>query len=120
MLGDKRTLQVLLWALMPIWSLRETIPLPYVMAFLTVALDEGKSIGAYAKELNATRFTMGRCMSSIGEHGRNGRAGLGLVTIKRPQGRPNPTEVFLTHKGREVAGQVLHRLRRLRKSYVLN
>jgi hypothetical protein len=40
--NDKRTIQVLLWALKPIANLRRSIPLPYALTFLTVALQEGK------------------------------------------------------------------------------
>ena len=50
-------------------------------------------------------------MQWIGDKARNGMPGLGLVTIKRTQGYPTRTEVFLTDKGRAIAAQVFQGLR---------
>ena len=109
---DKRVIQTLLSALRPLSSLRRSIPLPYALTFLTVALDEGKPVGVYAREMDFNRWVMSRYLQCIGDRGRNGEAGLGLVTIKRIQGYPTRTEVFLTDKGRAVAAQVFRNLRR--------
>jgi hypothetical protein len=111
--SDKRVVQALLWALKPLSNLRRSIPLPYAVTFLTVALEEGKPVGAYAPELDFNRYVMSRYMQCIGDKARNGSAGLGLVTIKRTKGYPSRTEVFLTEKGRAVAAQVFGNLRRL-------
>ena len=97
-------------------NLRRSIPLPYAITFLTVALEEGKPVGAYARELDFNRYVMSRYMQCIGEKSRNGGPGLGLVTIKRTTGYPTRTEVFLTEKGRAVAAQVFDNLRRLSRS----
>jgi hypothetical protein len=110
---DKRVIQTLLWALKPLSNLRRSIPLPYAITFLTVALEEGKPVGAYARELDFNRWVMTRYLQCIGDKARNGNAGLGLVTIKRTKGYPTRTEVFLTEKGRAVAAQVFGNLRRL-------
>ena len=109
--SDKRVVQALLWALKPLSNLRRSIPLPYAVTFLTVALEEGKPVGAYARELNFNRYVMSRYMQCIGDKARNGNAGLGLVTIKRTRGYPTRTEVFLTDKGRALAAQVFQGLR---------
>jgi hypothetical protein len=111
--SDKRVVQILLWALKPLSNLRRSIPLPYAITFLTVALEEGKPVGAYARELDFNRYVMSRYMQCIGDKARNGSTGLGLVTIKRTKGYPSRTEVFLTEKGRAVAAQVFGNLRRL-------
>jgi hypothetical protein len=111
--SDKRVVQTLLWALKPLSNLRRSIPLPYAITFLTVALEEGKPVGAYARELDFNRYVMSRYMQCIGDKARNGSTGLGLVTIKRTKGYPSRTEVFLTEKGRAVASQVFGNLRRL-------
>jgi len=111
--SDKRVVQTLLWALKPLSNLRRSIPLPYAITFLTVALEEGKPVGAYARELDFNRYVMSRYMQCIGDKARNGSTGLGLVTIKRTKGYPSRTEVFLTEKGRAVAAQVFGNLRRL-------
>jgi hypothetical protein len=108
---DKRVIQSLLSALKPLSSLRRSIPLPYALTFLTVALDEGKPVGVYAREMDFNRWVMSRYLQCIGDRGRNGEAGLGLVTIKRIRGYPTRTEVFLTDKGRALAAQVFQGLR---------
>jgi hypothetical protein len=113
---DKRVVQTLLWALKPFSNLRRSIPLPYAITFLTVALEEGKPVGAYARDLDFNRYVMSRYMQCIGEKSRSGGPGLGLVTIKRTTGYPTRTEVFLTEKGRAVAAQVFDNLRRLSRS----
>jgi hypothetical protein len=115
-LSDKRVIQTLLWALKPLANLRRTIPLQYALTFLTVALDEGKPVGTYAREMDVNRWVMTRIMQSIGDKARSGGVGLGLVTIKRTTGYPTRTEVFLTEKGRAVAAQVFENLRRLSRS----
>jgi hypothetical protein len=111
--SDKRVVQTLLWALKPLSNLRRSIPLPYAITFLTVALEEGRPVGAYARDLDLNRYVMSRYMQCIGEKSRNGGPGLGLVTIKRTRGYPTRTEVFLTEKGRAVAAHVFENLRRL-------
>jgi hypothetical protein len=114
---DKRVVQTLLWALKPLANLRRSIPLPYAITFLTVALEEGKPVGAYARELDFNRYVMSRYMQCIGEKSRSGGPGLGLVTVKRTTGYPTRTEVFLTEKGRKVADQVFSQMaRRARRS----
>jgi DNA-binding MarR family transcriptional regulator len=110
---DERVTQALLWALKTFDSLGRTVPLSYVIAFLTVALKEGNPIGAYARELNCDRFVMTRYIQCIGDKGRHGNPGLGLVTVKRTVTSPVRTEVYLTDKGRAVAEQVFSNLRRL-------
>ncbi len=111
--SDERVTQTLLWALKVFDSLNRTFPLSYAIAFLTVALDEGKPIGAYAHDLACDRFVMTRLIQAIGDKGRHGLPGLGLVVIKRIDSPPAKTAVFLTDKGRGVAQQVFGILRRL-------
>ena len=82
-----------------------------MLTFLTVALEEGKSVGAYARELNVNRFIMSRHIRCIGARARNGRPGLGLVTTRRIENYPARTAIFLTDKGRAVAAQVYRNLR---------
>jgi hypothetical protein len=109
--SDKRVIETLLSALKPFDDFRGSIPLPYVLTFLAVAREEGKPIGVYAREMDLHRFIMTRYIQCIGDRGRNGTRGLGLITVKRVRGYPNTTEVFLTAKGRAVAAQVLRNLR---------
>ena len=66
-------------------------------------------MGKYAKDLNMTRFATFKYLQSIGDRGRHNAPALGLVSIKR--GYREKTSVVLTDKGREVAAQVVGRLR---------
>jgi DNA-binding MarR family transcriptional regulator len=104
--GHKRAIQALLRGIKPLVDLSCSIPFPYVLTFLTVAVDEGKPVGAYAREMNVNRFLMSRYMRCIGARGRNGGPGLGLVTVKRTRKSSTKTAVFLTAKGREIAAQL--------------
>ena len=109
--GHKRAIQALLWAIKPLVNLSGSIPFPYVLTFLTVAMEEGKPVGAYARAMNISRFIMSRYIRCIGDRGRNGGVGLGLVTVKRTHTSSSRTAVFLTDKGRAIAAQVYSNLR---------
>jgi hypothetical protein len=107
---DRRAVQAVLSALEQLSDLRDRpIPLPFVVVFLSVVLNEGQSVGSYAKELEMSRYAMFKYIRSIGDRGRHNAAGLGLVTMKR--GYRVKTAVVLTDKGRAVAAEVFRRLR---------
>ena len=114
--SDKRVVQTLLWALKPLSNLRRSIPLPYAITFLTVALEEGKPVGAYARDLDFNRYVMSRYMQCIGDKARNGGPGLGLVTIKRTKGYPTQNRGFPNGKRPRCCCQVFENLRRLSRS----
>jgi hypothetical protein len=59
--------------------------------------------------LNMSRYAIYKYIRSLGDRGRHNALGLGLVTIKR--GYRVKTAVVLTDKGREVAAQVIGKLR---------
>ncbi len=110
--SDKRVIQTLLWALKPLTNLRGSIPLPYVTIFLMVALDEGKSVSAYARTLGVKdRRIMSRYLRVIGERARSGGPGLGLVTVEKHPSHSR-ARVLLTAKGRSVAQAILQQMRR--------
>jgi DNA-binding MarR family transcriptional regulator len=110
---DERINQTLLWALKPFDNLDRKVPVSYVIAFLAVALEEGKPIGAYARDLACDRFQMTRHIRSIGDKGRHSKEGLGLVTVKRSSTTPVRTAVYLSDKGRAIAQEVFGILRRV-------
>ena len=111
--SDRRAIQTLLSALTPISDLRDRpIPLPFAVVFLSVVLNEGQPVGRYATDLKMTRFAAFKYIQSLGDRGRHNAAALGLVTVKR--GYRERTSVVLTDKGREVARQVVSKLRRSR------
>jgi DNA-binding MarR family transcriptional regulator len=107
--SDRRAILTLLSALTPISDLRDRpIPLPFAVVFLAVVLNEGQP-GRYATDLKMTRFAAFKYLQSLGDRGNHNAPPLGLVTIKR--GYRTRTSVVLTDKGREVAAQVIGRLR---------
>ncbi len=112
---DKRAIQALLGALKPLSDIRGTrMPLSYVIVFLTVALDEGKSVGSYARALGIkNRLTMSRFLQHIGRKGRSGSDGLDLVTSKPDPSVYQGTQIFLTTKGRAIADHISRELGRL-------
>lgn len=104
--SEKGIIRALLLALKPLNDLRGSIPLPYVLTFLAVASEEGKPVSEYARKMDLHRFIMGRYLQCIGDRGRDGMPGLGLIKVNRTRGLPTRTEVVLTKKGRAVAAEV--------------
>lgn len=110
--NGKKAVQVLLWALKPLATLRGSIPLPYVTMFLMVALNEGKGVGAYARDLGMHRATASRYLKSMGNRNRKGGPGLGLVAAQPDPIHPRRRQITLTPKGRSVADSVFHQMRK--------
>jgi len=108
--SDRRVVEILLSALTLLSDLRDRpIPLPFAVVFLSVVLNDGRPAGNYARDLNMSRYAIYKYIRSLGDRGRHNALGLGLVTIKR--GYRVKTAVVLTDKGREVAAQVIGKLR---------
>jgi hypothetical protein len=109
---DKRAIQALLWALKPLANLRSSIPLPYATTFLMVAIDEGKSVNAYARAVGINRAMMHRYVRNIGDRARNGGPGLGLVRTEPHPTYSNRRQVLLTDKGRSLAKDIFRQMGR--------
>jgi len=110
--SDKRATEALLWALKPLTNLRGSIPLPFVITFLMVVLDEGKGVNSYARALGMHRAAVSRYLRDIGDRARNGGPGLGLVTVADHPTDPRRTQVFLTALGRSIAKEIFHQIRK--------
>lgn len=112
---DKRAIHALMRVLKPLSNIRGTrMPLSYVIVFLTVALDEGKSVSSYARALGIkNRLTMSRFLQHIGRKGSRGNPGLDLVTSKPDPSVHHGTQIFLTAKGRTIAEHISRELGRL-------
>jgi hypothetical protein len=108
---DKRVIETLTSALKPFNDFRGIVPLPCVLSFLALVREEGKPIGVYARKLDLERFIIGRYFQNLGNRGRHGTPGLGLVKVIRTRAHPFKTEVYLTAKGRALAAQVVQNLR---------
>lgn len=113
--GDRKAAQAFLWALKPLANLRKPMPLPSVIAFLLIALDEGNGVNAYARAFGIDRSIMSRTLHAIGERARSGGPGLGLITMKPHPLDQKRVQIFLTSKGRSVAKEIFRQLRKLGK-----
>jgi DNA-binding MarR family transcriptional regulator len=105
---EKKRLAAVLHALEPFRSIRHTLPMQYMYAFLLVALDEGLGVMEYAKQAGVAQSVMSRHLLDLGDRSRYGGPGYGLVTT-----RPDPLNlrrhrVTLTDKGWEVAHRIMH------------
>jgi DNA-binding MarR family transcriptional regulator len=116
--AHKTAVQTLLWALNPFLDLRRSrsIPLPFATTFLMVAIDEGKGVNAYARDVGIHRSIMSRYLRDIGARARNGGPGLGLVSVEQHPDDPVRTQVFLTAKGRVIAHKVFSQLQKLSRT----
>ncbi|MGC1777280.1 MAG: MarR family winged helix-turn-helix transcriptional regulator [Xanthobacteraceae bacterium] len=112
--SDRRIAQAFLWALKPLTNLRRPVPLPSMIAFLMVALDEGQGVTTYARGAGIDHASMSRILHSIGDRGRNGSHGLGLIRIERRLADQAKTQIFLTSKGRAIAKDIFSQLRRIK------
>lgn len=112
---NSRAMQALLWALKPLMNLRASIPLPFAATFLIVALDEGKSVNSYARDLGVSWFAMWRYMRNISERAKNGSHGLGLVTIEPHPIYTRRRRVYLTAKGRSLVKEIFQQMRRIER-----
>ena len=110
---DKRVIEAFMSALMPFNDFQTQMPLAYMLSFLAVVRDEGKPIGVYALELDLERFIIGRYFQVLGDRGRHGTPGLGLVKVKRTLGPTSSRRrIHLTDKSRAVIAQVVQNFRR--------
>jgi DNA-binding MarR family transcriptional regulator len=92
----------LLGALECFRELRRTMPLQYVVAFLLVALDEGKTIGEYALKADVSPSVMSRHILDIGPQNRDREPGFGLVVSKTNHMNRREHTVHLSDAGRAL------------------
>lgn len=107
---EQLAIQTLLRALEPLQNLHNSIPLPCVITFLLIAVDEGKSSSAYARDLGVSRFTMFRYLQFLGERARSGGPGLGLICVEPHPTHLRGTRVRLSAKGRAIANAMFEKL----------
>lgn len=112
--GDSEAARAFLWALKPLINLRRPLPLPSLIAFLMVALDEGQGVTAYARGAGIDRSIMSRILHAIGDRARNGGPGLGLIKIEPDPLDRAKTRIFLSPKGRSIAKEMFLQLRRIK------
>jgi len=112
---EKDAARALLAALEPFRALRPTMPLQYVYLFLTVVLDEGKTVSEYATMTNTPPTVMTRHLLEIGDRTRSHDAGLGLVQQKADVMDLRKHRATITTLGKATMHKVRNALHPLRK-----
>lgn len=102
----------LLGALEAFRTIRITMPLQYVVAFLLVAQEELLGVGDYAERAGVSVSVMSRHLLDIGERNRYQEKGFGLVGFRSKPLELRKHEYFLTDKGRAVLHQMIRPLKR--------
>lgn len=103
---EKAALKALLGALEPFRARKPTITLQQVMAFLLVALNEGRQVTEYARMAGIAQGVMTRNLLDLGEYTRNREPGLDLLEQKPDLMNRRAHLTFLTHKGSSVVGAI--------------
>ncbi len=98
-------------ALRPFRSVRETMPLQYVTAFLLVAQDEHQNVTEYAKRAGTSQSLMTRHLADIGEVNRYHEEGMGLVEAYDDLMDRRNRLVRLSAKGKHVVWEMGEALR---------
>lgn len=107
---DKRTLTRLRTVIRRFRRVRQTMPVHLVEALLSVAINEGKSVIAYARESEVSQSVMSRHLLELGTQYVKGEPGLGLIE-KRPSAHSlREYEVYLTASGRRTVAEVAEML----------
>ena len=91
------------------------MPLPSPTTFLMVALDGWQGVTAYARSAGVDRAVMSRILHAIGDRGRDGGPGPGLIAIERWSSDPGRTRIVLTSRGRSIAKEIFLQLSRIKK-----
>jgi DNA-binding MarR family transcriptional regulator len=105
--AEKKKLGAMLQGLTPFITIRHTLPMQYVVAFLLVALEEGKGVVEYSKQAGVSQSVMSRHLLDLGDKDRLGGPGYGLVTMKQDPTNLRRRPVVLTDKGRAIAGAII-------------
>lgn len=92
-------------------DLSPNMPLSYVIAFLTVAEEEGESVNEYAGKLDISPTVMTRNLLDIGDRNRVKEAGLGLITAERDLYDLRRHNNRVTAKGRAMIHTITSALR---------
>lgn len=110
--ADQRAaLKKALTMLAPFRSVRETMPLQYVTAFLLVATEEGLNVSEYAKRAKTSQSLMTRHLSDLGVVNRYHEEGFGLVEGYEDLMDRRNRLIRLTEKGKGVAWEMTQALK---------
>lgn len=87
-------------------AVSDSIPVPIVVSFLTVAIFEGRSLREYAEMLNAPQSTMSRHLLDLGIRNRKREPGYGLIEQTTDVDDLRKNVYKLTPKGRALVQTV--------------
>jgi DNA-binding MarR family transcriptional regulator len=87
------------------------MPAQYVMTFLRVVADEGKSVSDYATSAGISKAVMTRHLLDIGERARDHTEGMGLVYQKRDIHDLRINRTYATPQGRTMFLRMMNALR---------
>lgn len=107
---EKEALSRLMGSLSVFKILKETMPLQYVLTFLAVATDEGKSVREYARRLGVNNTTMSRHLLDIGPRNRQMQEGYNLISYRANPLELRKHEYYITPKGKTLIRQILKEL----------
>jgi DNA-binding MarR family transcriptional regulator len=108
---ERDAARALLLALKPFRALSPNMPLSYVIAFLTVAEEEGESVNEYAGKLEISPTVMTRNLLDIGDRNRIKEPGMGLITAERDLFDLRRHNARVTPKGRGLIHTITTALR---------
>jgi DNA-binding MarR family transcriptional regulator len=111
-LEQRATLKAQLNALQPFRSVRETMPLQYVAAFLLVATEENLNVTEYARRAGTSQSLMTRHLSDLGEINRYHKKGFGLVEAYDDLMDRRNRLVRLSAKGKHVVWEMCEAFKR--------
>jgi DNA-binding MarR family transcriptional regulator len=103
---EKQVLASFLKALKPFRTLRETMPLQYVLSFLLVAMDENQNVTEYAKRAGISQSLMTRHLADLSMVNRYHEEGFGLVEGYDDIMDRRNRLIRLTAKGQRIVGQI--------------
>jgi DNA-binding MarR family transcriptional regulator len=107
---DRKVVRNLLGAVEHFRTIRNTMPLQYVVAFLLVAEEEGLGVIDYAQRAGVSESVMSRHLLDIGERNRHMEPGFGLVTYRSNPLELRRNEYWLTDKGRALLHKITRQL----------
>jgi hypothetical protein len=88
-------------------TLQRGMPVAYLLAFILVALEEGRGVIEYARRAGVDRFAMSRYLALLGD-GQNNKGGYGWVKLRR---NGISKSVVLTPKGYVFLSKISHELK---------
>ena len=109
---ERKAMRNLMGTLAVFTKLRNTMPLQYVMTFLSVAYEEGLSVNDYAARANVSTSVMSRHLLDIGDRNRHMTEGFGLVSYRANPMELRKHEYHLTPKGKALAYEIIRNMER--------